>query len=80
MDSPTPMASGPKADVLGTVRTWDSARAFGWIEAGRNSLFVHLNDIIDRVEPRPGQLVKFMPIRTARGPRAVAVQLIEQGS
>ncbi len=68
--------------LLGTVRTWHVDRAFGWIATDQavSCYFVHLDDVLGRVELRPDQHVRFMPVRTARGPRAVAVEILEEGS
>ena len=53
--------------------------AYGWISSDRvlGSYFVHLDDVVGRTELQEGQRVRFIAARTARGPRAVAVELIE---
>ncbi len=81
----TRMDGAPRTErdsLEGVVRIWDVDRAYGWIESspGRR-FFVNIADVVGRVELRLDQFVRFMPIRTARGPRALAVEIIcEEGS
>jgi cold shock CspA family protein len=61
--------------VEGRVRSWRGG--YGFIQP---DFFVHLDDIAGRVELRPGQRVRFVPVPTDRGWRALAVEVIESES
>ena len=70
------------ATEMGVVQYWHAARAYGWITTARSlsCYFVHITDVVDRVELHPGAQVHFVPITTDRGPRATVVRVIAPGS
>ena len=63
--------------LQGVVRHFDPLRRFGKIQADRVEYFVHASDLVDVAALRPGQQVLFQPVDAARGPRAVAVTLVD---
>lgn len=66
----------------GTVRMWDDAKGFGFIESdGEEDLFVSKADIEPTVPGRrlrPGQRVGFDIRREMKGDRAVHVRLVNR--
>lgn len=70
-------ASGP---VEGTVRWFDAARGFGFLESDEGArVFVHYRDVQSRQRHRalaPGQRVDFRLARSERGTRALEVRVL----
>jgi cold shock CspA family protein len=64
---------------VGVVVHWNRRLQYGKVRgADRRSYFVHASDLVDVAALTPGQRVVFTPTETARGPRAVEVQVIER--
>lgn len=62
--------------LKGRVVFWRAS--FGFIEApGRGDwFFAHQADLVDAAQLEPGQRVRFAPTATAKGPRALAVEVL----
>jgi hypothetical protein len=82
------MTSDAEKKLVGVVEAWDVARNFGWVSSDRalasdralGRFFCHRDDTVGRIPLKPGQRVTFVATKTPRGPRALAVELIEPGS
>ena len=66
-------------EMEGIVCEWSSARGYGWIKVrdARSWIFVHIRDIVGRVDLRPDARVRFVPVPDARGTRATVVRVLE---
>lgn len=64
--------------MTGIVHHWAAGAGYGKITgADRRAYFVHRDDLLDVLELPIGQRVKFTPLDTVRGPRAVDVRPCE---
>jgi cold shock CspA family protein len=79
-EHPTTMSKGDVSSterlLVGVVVRW--GRGFGWIQAPERGdwFFAHHADLVDAVQLEPGRQVRFMPSTTARGPRALRIELL----
>ena len=60
----------------GTIRRWDSAKGFGFIQGAHSSnVFFHVRDYRGATPPAEGMRVEFEEIQVgSKGPRAMAVR------
>ena len=68
------------AVATGRVLQFDGARGYGFIapDAGGEDVFVHTNDLYDeKYLFTPGTLVEFDLVEGERGPKAVAVEIVD---
>ena len=64
----------------GIVKRFDHQRGFGFIEVvGARDIFVHYSDIDGKGfrTLQEGQKVSFVPVETAKGPKATQVKILE---
>jgi len=62
----------------GVVKWFDASKGYGYvIEDGGVDLFCHVRDTVDNAPLEAGQRVQFVRAEGAKGPRAVAVRVME---
>jgi len=67
--------------VLGTVKSWEQGKGFGFIEIkGEPDVFVHYKQIETQNVRRltEGQSVALMVVQGLRGPQATGVEVINE--
>ena len=58
------------------ISEWNPAKGFGWLQAGRKRVFLHIRDFAERhKQPEAGDVVRFQMGRDAKG-RACAKQAV----